>query len=34
MDTAAKVLMAYTFLNGAILTYELVYNLYNTMFPL
>lgn len=34
MDTAAKVLMAYTFLNGVILTYELVYNLYNTMFPL
>lgn len=34
MDTAAKLLMGYTFLNGAILSYELFYNIFHSIFPL
>lgn len=34
MDLAAKALMATTLLNGSILTIDLLYNIFHSLFPL
>ena len=34
MDTGAKVLMGFTLLNGTILSLDLLYNIFHTIFPL
>lgn len=33
MDLAAKILLGYTFLNGAVLSYDLFYNIFYSIFP-
>ena len=34
MDLAAKVLLGYTFLNAGILIYDLLFNIFYSIFPL
>lgn len=34
MDTAARILMGFTLLNGAILSLDLLFNIYHSIFPL
>ena len=34
MDSAAAILMAFTILNGAILSFDLLFNIYHSIFPL